>query len=298
MQPSCETSELAGRGKDRHEALSDYAQVRRAIEFLSSDWREQPDLNALAGHLGLSPAYCQRLFKRWCGLSPKEFLQAITIDHARELLKGSASVLDTAFAVGLSGPGRLHDLFVSHEAMTPGEFKRGGEGLTIVYGFHPSPFGHALVMMTGRGLCGLAFCDEESEHGLAYADMAGRWPEARFVEDAKATEGAARRAFGERRDGPPLEVVLLGTDFEVSVWRTLMRIPMGQLATYSDVAARIGQPKAARAVGAAVGRNPVSFIVPCHRVVGKSGKLTGYHWGLTRKQAIIGWEKGRLSAVA
>lgn len=274
---------------------SDYGHIRRAIEFLSAAWQEQPDLAELAAHLGLSPAYCQRLFKRWCGLSPKEFVQAITVDHARAMLDGSASLLDTAFEVGLSGPGRLHDLFVDHEGMTPGDYKRRGEGLEIVYGFHPSPFGLALVMTTARGVCGIAFADGEEDRETVLADMMGRWPAARYRKSPDETAGCARTIFaGRSQRAEPLRVVFIGTDFELRVWNSLLRIPAGRACSYADIAAHVGRPKAARAVGAAVGRNPVSFVVPCHRVMGKSGGLTGYHWGVTRKLAIIGWEKGRL----
>jgi len=206
-------------------------------------------------------------------------------------------VLDTAYEVGLSGPGRLHDLFVTHEAMSPGEWKAGGEGLTITYGFHPCPFGMALVMTTPRGLAGLALADAGKERA-ALKDMRSRWPNARYVEDFAATAATARRIFDPAlwRKNQPLRVVLIGTDFEVRVWEKLLEIPMGGLTTYSDLAARAGSPKGARAVGAAVGKNPICFVVPCHRVVGKSGDITGYHWGITRKRAMLGWEAGMAAA--
>jgi AraC family transcriptional regulator of adaptative response/methylated-DNA-[protein]-cysteine methyltransferase len=212
-------------------------------------------------------------------------------------LRDSASVLEAAFEVGLSGPGRLHDLFVTHEAMSPGEWKSGGAGLTMSYGFHPSPFGTALVMTTQRGLAGLAFADPGEEQA-ALADMKGRWPEANIVEDRARTTALARRIFDTDlwRADRPLRVVLIGTDFEVRVWETLLKIPMGRAMTYSDIARKVGATKAARAVGAAVGKNPLSFVVPCHRVLGKHGALTGYHWGLTRKRAMLGWEAGRTAS--
>jgi AraC family transcriptional regulator of adaptative response/methylated-DNA-[protein]-cysteine methyltransferase len=236
------------------------------------------------------------LFRRWAGLTPKAFLQAITLDNAKTLLAASASVLETTYELGLSGPARLHDLFVTHEAMTPGDWKSGGSGLRMAYGFHPSPFGEAIVVATDRGLAGLGFVDG-GDRAAALADMRRRWPRADYAEDVETTAPLARRVFdaGSWRPDQPLRVVLIGTDFEVRVWRTLLGIPFGRAATYSDVATRIGSPKAARAVGAAVGRNPISFVVPCHRVLGRSGALTGYHWGLTRKQAILGWEAGRLA---
>jgi AraC family transcriptional regulator, regulatory protein of adaptative response / methylated-DNA-[protein]-cysteine methyltransferase len=262
----------------------DYDLIRRAIAFLSATWTEQPSLERLAQHLQLSPAHCQKLFKRWCGLSPKEFVQAITVDHARSLLSGSASVFDAAIEVGLSGGSRLHDLFVSHEAMTPGDYKRRGEGLEMAYGFHASPFGEALLIATDRGLAGLAFVDEDKGQTRqdALVDMMQRWPKARYVEAPQKTA--------------PVRLVMIGTDFDVRVWETLLKIPMGRAVSYTDIARHIGAPSASRAVGSAVGRNPISFVVPCHRVLRGDGNLGGYHWGLTRKRALIGWETGRVAA--
>ena len=274
----------------------DYDSVRRIVAFISQNWRDQPSLDEIAAHVGLSTTHVHHLFRRWAGLTPKAFLQAITLDNAKLLLADSASVLETTYEVGLSGPGRLHDLFVTHEAMSPGEFKTGGAGLTMSYGFHPSPFGEAIIVATGRGLAGLGFVDGE-DRAAALADMRRRWRNAEFVLDEALTEPLARRVFDARawRAQEPLRVVLIGTDFEVRVWRTLLRIPFGRATTYSDIAGHIGSPKAARAVGAAVGRNPISFVVPCHRVLGRSGALTGYHWGVTRKQAMLGWEAGRVA---
>lgn len=280
----------------------DYELVRRAIRFLSEAWTEQPDLDSLARHLGLNAAHAQKLFKRWCGLSPKEFVQAITMDHARAMLSGSATLLETAHEVGLSGTGRLHDLFVAHEAMTPGDVKRRGAGLTISYGFHASPFGEAVLLTTERGLAGLAFVDEDAGQSReqALADMTMRWPAARYLEAPTRTQPIARRIFEPAlwQRELPVRLVLIGTDFEVRVWETLLRIPMGRAVTYSDIARHLGQPTASRAVGSAVGRNPISFVVPCHRVLRADGNLGGYHWGLTRKRALIGWEKGRITTPA
>ncbi|MEX0841850.1 MAG: bifunctional helix-turn-helix domain-containing protein/methylated-DNA--[protein]-cysteine S-methyltransferase [Xanthobacteraceae bacterium] len=276
---------------------SDYDLVRRAVAFVSEHWRGQPEVDAIAEAVGVTATELHHLFRRWAGLTPKSFVSALTLDHARRLLRDSASVLDASYEVGLSGPGRLHDLFVTHEAMSPGEWKSGGEGLRIAYGFHPSPFGMALVMVTARGLAGLAFADAGDE-AAALADMRSRWPKALYAQDAAATLPYARRVFDQSlwRPDQPLRVVLIGTDFEVRVWETLLKVPLGRATTYSDIAAKVCAPKAARAVGAAVGRNPVCFVVPCHRVIGKSGELTGYHWGLTRKRAMLGWEAGRISA--
>jgi AraC family transcriptional regulator of adaptative response/methylated-DNA-[protein]-cysteine methyltransferase len=273
---------------------ADYERVRRIIAFISERWREQPSLEAIADHVGLSTTHVHHLFRRWSGLSPKAFLQAITLDNAKALLASSASVLDATYEVGLSGPARLHDLFVTHEAMTPGDYKAGGAGLAMRFGFHPSPFGEAILVATERGLAGLGFVDE-GDRESALADMKRRWPRAEYIEDTASTAPLARRIFNptQWQAEQPLRVVLIGTDFEVRVWQTLLRIPLGRATTYSDIAGHIGKPSACRAVGAAVGKNPVSFVVPCHRVLGRSGALTGYHWGITRKQAILGWEAGR-----
>jgi AraC family transcriptional regulator, regulatory protein of adaptative response / methylated-DNA-[protein]-cysteine methyltransferase len=265
-------------------AAKDYQLVCRNLAFLRENWRDQPSLEALAERNGLSAAHLQRLFMRWAGLSPKAFLQALTIDHARKLLRDSVSVLDTAYEVGLSGPGRLHDLFVTHEGMSPGLYKAKGQGLTIRYGFHDCPFGKALVMVTDYGICGLAFADEGHEQA-SFADMTSRWPDATYIEDKASTAPIIARIFNPLhwRSEEPLRIVFIGSEFETTVWQTLLKIPMGG---------------ATRAVGAAVGKNPISFVVPCHRVLAKSGGLGGYHWGLTRKQAILGWEAGFLSGTS
>ncbi|MEE1611805.1 bifunctional helix-turn-helix domain-containing protein/methylated-DNA--[protein]-cysteine S-methyltransferase [Microvirga sp. CF3016] len=281
------------------EPHSDYERVRRIIAFISQRWRDQPSLEAIADHVGLSTTHVHHLFRRWAGLSPKAFLQALTLDNAKALLADSASVLDATYEVGLSGPARLHDLFVTHEAMTPGDYKAGGAGLTMRYGFHPSPFGEAVLIATDRGLAGLGFVDD-GDRQAALADLTRRWPRATYLEDQAATAPLARRIFNpsQWQAEQPLRVVLIGTDFEVRVWQTLLRIPRDRATTYSDIARHIGKPSACRAVGAAVGKNPVSFVVPCHRVLGRSGALTGYHWGLTRKQAILGWEAGQTFGTA
>ena len=275
----------------------DYDLVKHTLAFISENWREQPSLETLADQAGLSPTHLQRLFTRWAGLSPKAFLQAVTLDHARGLLRDSASILDASYELGLSGPGRLHDLFVTHEGMSPGIYKAHGRGLNIQYGFHDCPFGRALILITSEGLAGLAFADHGKEKS-ALADMTSRWPEATYVESQQATAAYAKRIFESERWQPdqPLRIVFIGSDFEIRVWETLLRIPFGKASTYSDIASHIGKPKAARAVGAAVGKNPISFVVPCHRVLGKSGGLCGYHWGLTRKRAILGWEAGIAAA--
>jgi len=275
----------------------DYDLVKHTLAFISENWRDQPSLETLADQAGLSPTHLQRLFTRWAGLSPKAFLQAVTLDHARGLLRDSASILDASYELGLSGPGRLHDLFVTHEGMSPGIYKAHGRGLNIQYGFHDCPFGRALILITSEGLAGLAFADHGMEKS-ALADMTARWPEATYVENQQATAAYAKRIFESERWKPdqPLKIVFIGSDFEIRVWETILRIPFGKASTYSDIACHIGKPKAARAVGSAVGKNPISFVVPCHRVLEKSGGLGGYHWGLTRKRAILGWEAGAMAA--
>ena len=276
---------------------ADYERVRRIIAFISERWREQPSLEAIADHVGLSTTHVHHLFRRWAGLSPKAFLQAITLDNAKALLADSASVLDATYEVGLSGPGPAARPLRHPRGHDAGRLQGGGAGLTMRFGFHPSPFGEAILVATERGLAGLGFVDD-GDRQAALADMTRRWPKAEYVEDAAATAPLAQRIFNpsQWQAEQPLRVVLIGTDFEVRVWQTLLRIPRDRATTYSDIARHIGKPAACRAVGAAVGKNPVSFVVPCHRVLGRSGALTGYHWGLTRKQAILGWEAGRKAA--
>ena len=275
-------------------ALRDYDSVRRAIAFISEHWRAQPTIEAMADAAAVTPDELHHLFRRWASLTPKAFMQALTLDHAKGLLRDSASVLDAALDSGLSGPGRLHDLFVTHEAMSPGEWKNGGAGMTLRYGFHACPFGTAIVIASERGLAGLAFADP-GEEPTAFADMKRRWPNAGYVEDIEGTAGLAQRVFDTRmwRADQPLRVVLIGTDFEVRVWDALLKIPMGQLSTYGNIAAAIHNPNASRAVGTAIGSNPVAFLIPCHRVIQSTGTFGGYMWGPTRKTAIIGWEAAK-----
>jgi AraC family transcriptional regulator of adaptative response/methylated-DNA-[protein]-cysteine methyltransferase len=288
--------DLQSRPEQEPHPGDDYARIRDALQFVTDRAKRQPSIEEIAEHVGLSPSHFHHLFKRWAGITPKAFLQAVTIDHARRLLRDNASVLDASLELGLSGPGRLHDLFVTQEAMTPGEYKTGGRGLALTYGFHPSPFGEALAVVAPRGLAGLGFVDAAGREA-ALADMQRRWPQATFLRDQLATAPYVHRAFDPDlwRPEQPLRIVLIGSDFEMRVWRTLLGVPLGTATSYASLAARIGKPGAARAVGAAVGRNPISFVVPCHRVMGSTGALTGYHWGLARKQAIIGWEAGRIA---
>lgn len=273
----------------------DYAKIAKAIEFIQGHRRDQPSIEAVARRVGLSEQHLRALFRRWADVTPKAFLEALTLDHARALLRGQADLLDVSLEAGLSGPSRLHDLFVTHEAMTAGQFERGGAGMTLRYGFHPSPFGEAVLVATERGLAGLGFV-EGGDRAKAVGDVAGRWANAKLLSDREATAPYARRVFDPTQWKPdrPLRLVLIGTNFEATVWEALLGIEMGRAVAYSAIARQIGRPNAARAVGAAVGKNPVSFVVPCHRVLGSGGAPTGYHWGLVRKQAIIAWEAGRL----
>jgi AraC family transcriptional regulator of adaptative response/methylated-DNA-[protein]-cysteine methyltransferase len=277
---------------------TDYETVTAAIRYLSENGPDRLDLSRFARALGLSERGLTELFRRWCGLSPKSFAQAVALDHAKSLLNARASVLDTTFEVGLSSTSRLHDLFVTYEAMPPGVFRAGGAGIAMAWGAAPSPFGTAVATMTDYGLSGLGFADETMSVEDAFADLANRWPNARFTRDDGRVAPVVAQVFDPARWSAesPVRVVLIGTDFEVKVWETLLKIPVGTATTYSKVASHIGRPAASRAVGAAVGKNPISFVVPCHRVVGTSGALTGYHWGVPRKRAILGWEAGVVSA--
>lgn len=277
---------------------SDYDTIRAAIRYLSETGPDIADLNGFARDLGLSERQLTDLFRRWCGLSPKSFAQAVALDHAKSLLRDAQSVLDTTYEVGLSSTSRLHDLFVTYEAMPPGIFRAGGAGLDMVWGVAPSPFGLAVATATEYGMSGLGFADATTSVQQAFEDLANRWPRARFTRDDSRVAPMIAQVFDPSRWSPdrPVRVVLIGTDFEVQVWETLLKIPCGAATTYQNVANQIGRPKAARAVGAAVGKNPISFVVPCHRVVGTSGALTGYHWGVPRKRAILGWEAGVVSA--
>jgi AraC family transcriptional regulator, regulatory protein of adaptative response / methylated-DNA-[protein]-cysteine methyltransferase len=277
---------------------SDYETVRAAIAYLSEAGAGEIDLPRFSRALGKTDRQLTELFRRWCGLSPKSFAQAVALDHAKRLLREKESVLDTTYEVGLSSTSRLHDLFVTHEAMPPGVFRAKGEGIDMSWGAAPSPFGTAVVTATDYGISGVGFADEEVSVDDAFEDLAGRWPKARFVRDDARIAALAARVFDPTRWNPddPVKIVLIGTDFEVQVWETLLAIPCGRATTYNDVARRIGRPAASRAVGAAVGKNPISFVVPCHRVVGSNGALTGYHWGVPRKRAILGWENGITAA--
>ncbi len=267
-----------------------YKLMARAIERIDSEDGRDLSLEEIAREMNLSPAHFQRVFSRWAGVSPKKFQQYLALDHAKRLLADRHTTLETADAVGLSGSGRLHDLFVRWEAMSPGDYAKGGAGLEILWGWFDSPFGPALIMGTDRGICGVAFAAETGAEA-AMEDMLGRWPHARFTEDPTALRPMADRAFPTAREpDEPVPLFLIGAPFQVKVWEALLTIPTGHVTTYSDIASVIGSPKAVRAVGTAVGRNPISWLIPCHRALRKSGALGGYHWGLPVKRAMLAWE--------
>lgn len=269
------------------EASADYRRVATAIRYIAAHREYQPELGEIARHIGLSKHHFQRLFVRWAGVSPKQFLAYLTVEHAKGMLRASHSVLETALDVGLSGPGRLHDLFVGYEAMTPGDYKRQGAGLTIDYGIHPTPFGEALILMTAKGVCGLRFIDPGGRPaGLAAAQ--GEWPLSRLRESQAMTAVTLERILDPAAHKPP--AVLRGTRFQIQVWRALLALAPGNLCSYGDLADTLGAPKAQRAVARAIGRNPVALLVPCHRVLRANGAVTGYRWGRERKLALIGWE--------
>lgn len=271
----------------------DYDRIAQAIAFIRQHHREQPDLAAIARQVNLSEHHFQRLFTQWAGISPKRFLQYLTVEYAKATLATSQSVLETAFASGLSSPGRLHDLFVTVEGLSPGEYKTGGAGLDIRYGLHPTPFGLVLLGTTERGICSLQFLTGE-DAATAESLLQKSWPNARLIADPAGTEDLCDRIFYPLPTHPsPLTVLVKGTNFQLQVWRALLAIPPGHLATYQTLAAAIGRPTAARAVGTAIGSNPIGYLIPCHRVIRASGDLGGYRWGCDRKAAILGWEAGR-----
>ena len=271
----------------------DYARIEAAILFLEEHFRDQPSLNDVAREAGLSPHHFQRMFRRWAGISPKRFGQFLTLDYAKAQLEASASILDAAYDAGLSGPSRLHDLFVTYEAMSPGAFKQGGDGVDIAYGVHPSPFGPCFVGQTERGICALGFADDHGSNAQAVrAEFVRRWPAARFQEDQVATEAMVARIFNDRRAGAaePLRLTVCGTNFQLKVWEALLRIPPGRITSYDALGRALGLPRSARAVGGAVAANPISYLIPCHRVIRRSGVISNYEWGRSRKRVMLGWE--------
>lgn len=275
-------------------ATHDYERIDQAIRYLEDHFQEQPELKDLAAHLGLSEFHFQRLFQRWAGISPKRFLQFLTIQHAKGRLRESASVLDATFDAGLSSPSRLHDLFVTLEAVTPGQYKTFGKELTISYGFHATPFGEALLAVTERGVCGLEFVTD-NDHEALIANLHSRWPDATVIDAPARTSGVASQLFTRTANGKPQELRLLvkGTNFQVRVWEALLKIPEGAVVSYGELAGYLGNAKASRAVGSAVGKNTIGFLIPCHRAIQSSGVIHRYRWGSTRKKAMLAWESAR-----
>lgn len=272
--------------------MSDYHRIEQAIHYLKDHFREQPDLDEVARQVHVSPFHFQRMFKNWAGISPKKFLQYISVEHAKLLLQQQRSLSDASFETGLSGTSRLHDLFISIEGMTPGEYKNGGSQLQINYSFAESPFGNIIVASTAKGICHLAFADEEKK---AFTELQTRFPNAAFRQVVDAIQQNALFIFSQDwKNLSSIKLHLKGTAFRLKVWEALLKVPAGQLTTYSGIAAATGNDKASRAVGSAVGDNPVAFLIPCHRVIKSTGVIGDYHWGSDRKTAIIGWEAAKV----
>jgi AraC family transcriptional regulator of adaptative response/methylated-DNA-[protein]-cysteine methyltransferase len=279
------------------QASLDYERIAKAISYLQANYLEQPGLETMARAVHMSEFHFQRVFSRWAGISPKRFLQFLTVEHAKRQLTEAKPVLDATFDSGLSSPGRLHDLFVSVEAVTPGEFKTRGQGIQIKYGFHPTPFGQCLIGATDRGVCWLSFHDDRSKR-TALSNMQSRWSGAKFDEQAKATEPVVNQIFSNLEKGQKssLSLLLMGTNFQLKVWQALLRIPRGDVTTYENIGELIGAQNSARAIGSAVGDNRIAYLIPCHRVIRKSGLLGGYHWGEPRKRAMLAWEAAKTAA--
>ena len=277
------------------QASEDYERIEKAIKFIENNLSSQPDLKAIATHIGLSEYHFQRLFSRWVGISPKRFLQFLTKEYAKQLMQQSANLLDVTYEAGLSSPGRLHDLFVTCEAVTPGEYKSKGEGITIKYGYHPSPFGQCLLATTERGICGFFFVRNRDRKD-PLSELRFFWEKAEIVEDPLASQELVERIFNRSfaNTHAPLHLILNGTNFQMKVWEALIKIPFGTVVSYEDIAIQVGIPGATRAVGTAVGKNPISFIIPCHRVIRKTAEFGNYGGGTARKKAILGWEAAQL----
>jgi AraC family transcriptional regulator of adaptative response/methylated-DNA-[protein]-cysteine methyltransferase len=278
--------------------MNDYDRIARVIRYADAHHAGQPALSVLAREAGLSPSHFHRLFTAWAGLTPKSFLQCLTFSRARSLLRAGQNILDSALDAGLSGPGRLHDLCLSLEAASPGEIKSGGAGWRMWAGYGPSPFGDCLVAQSPRGLCHISFVDGSRQS--AWADLTRAWPNARWRRDDAAAARLLAGIFARpNRTAPrqPLRAFVKGTDFQVRVWRALLRVPPGALTSYGHLAAAIGAPSAARAVGSAVAGNELAWLIPCHRVIRQTGALGEYRWGATRKQAMIAWERAALGKI-
>ena len=277
------------------QASEDYERIEKAIKFLETNFSAQPGLKEIADHIGLSEFHFQRLFSRWVGISPKRFLQFLTKEYAKHLLEDSINLLDVTYEAGLSSPGRLHDLFINCEAVTPGEYKSKGEGLTIKYGYHPSPFGECLLATTERGICGFFFVKNRDRKD-PLTELRYFWQQADIMENPDASRDLIDRIFNPSftDTGTPLHLILNGTNFQIKVWEALIKIPFGAVVSYEDVAIQVGMPGATRAVGSAVGKNPISFMIPCHRVIRKTADFGNYGGGTARKKAILGWEAAQV----
>ncbi len=276
---------------DTSSQAEDYQRIEQAIRYLDANYDRQPSLKEIAASVHLSEYHFQRLFTRWVGVSPKRFLQYLTKEHAKKLLERSENLLDVTFQSGLSSPGRLHDLFLTWEAVTPGEYKKRGEGLTISYGFHDTPFGECLIALSPRGICGLSFI-KEGDRRASLDDLQRRWNKAEFASDQTGTSEVAADVFSyfDGHSTGDLRLHLAGTSYQLKVWEALLRVPSGMLVSYEDIAVQVGLPGSARAVGGAVGRNPIPVLIPCHRVIRRSGEIGDYRWGAARKKALLGWE--------
>jgi AraC family transcriptional regulator of adaptative response/methylated-DNA-[protein]-cysteine methyltransferase len=272
----------------------DYQVVEQAIHFLEANFRRQPSLDEMAASVHLSKYHFQKLFKRWAGISPTQFLHFLTLEYAKETLRQSRSVLDAALESGLSSPGRLHDLFVTFEAITPGQYKQRGAGLQVAYGFHETPFGRCLLATTARGICALYFVPD-GDGKSTLEELMAHWPQAVFSEEPLQTEPLAAHIFARGPHPRPLHLMLKGTNFQVKVWQALLAIPPGAMVSYQALAASVGRPRASRAVGQAVGQNQVAYLIPCHRVISQAGQTHHYHWGDARKKAMLVWEAGHKS---
>jgi AraC family transcriptional regulator, regulatory protein of adaptative response / methylated-DNA-[protein]-cysteine methyltransferase len=281
---------------DFSQQSNDYMRIEKAIGYVSANFKSRPTLDQIAESAHLSRYHFDRLFKRWAGISPIQFLQFLTVEHAKQKLAESRSLLDTSLEAGLTGPGRLHDLFVRFEAMSPGEFKQMGAGMKMEYGFHPTPFGGCLMVVTGRGISHLSFIADD-DRAVALTRVQQNWPKSTLSENRAETGFLVNRifSFDHAHESRPFHLLLKGTNFQVNVWRALLSIPAGHVVSYEDIAAYIGRPMAFRAVANAVAANPVAYLIPCHRVIKKTGQIHQYRWGADRKKAILGWEAAKIS---
>ena len=291
LKPSKPEKTMINLSRQRNQWTTDYGRIEKALGYITERYLQKPALKEIADKVHLSEFHFDRLFKRWAGTSPQRFLHFLTKEHAKRLLEESRDLLDVAYTSGLSSPGRLHDLFVTYEAVSPGEFKSKGKGLTVRFGFHPSPFGECMIAVTDRGICGLEFLGAD-EHDLALKRLRSRWPDAEIIENTETTRLFSEKIFRRQKTNgaSPIHLLLRGTNFQIKVWEALLKIAPGRVATYEDVAQLIGKPLASRAVGNALGQNPIAYLIPCHRVILESGALGNYRWGPARKKAMLGWE--------